>query len=192
MKRSPNPSRTKRQQTSQNYSFSHSSVGGQSSSDSFTVTDTRQFNENLNQTTTFDRERQQCKLRRDDVVQQSVGVRLPAAVHDFGRGLSDGVRQALRSGERPASTKSRSSKCGPADFFQHFFIPLSADLTVGEYSQPSGEGQPESLATWRGDANVVGGTPPRKRFSEAIFKAPLRSTSTPTAPVTSRPRWSKT
>ncbi len=45
----------------------------------------------------------------------------------------------------------------PTDFFQHFFIPLSAELTVGEYSNPAGDGQPEALATWRGDANLVVG-----------------------------------
>ena len=41
-------------QTSQNYSLSHTSVGGQSSSNSFTFTDTRQFNQNWNQTVTYD------------------------------------------------------------------------------------------------------------------------------------------
>jgi hypothetical protein len=45
----------------------------------------------------------------------------------------------------------------PNDFFEHFVIPLSAQLTVGEYSNPSGEGYPLALATWRGDANLVAG-----------------------------------
>jgi hypothetical protein len=45
----------------------------------------------------------------------------------------------------------------PTDFFPHFFIPLSADLTGGEYSNPSGQGQPRALATWRVDANLVAG-----------------------------------
>ena len=45
----------------------------------------------------------------------------------------------------------------PSDFFQHFFIPLSAELTVGEYSEPPGDGEPVALATWRGDANLVVG-----------------------------------
>ncbi len=79
----------------------------------------------------------------------------------------------------------------PSDFFQHFFIPLSADLTVGEYSNPAGDGQPLALATWRGDANLDGGTRFKQRCSEAISKAPSRSTNTPTAPATSRPRSSK-
>jgi hypothetical protein len=52
----------------------------------------------------------------------------------------------------------------PYDFFQHFFIPLSAQLTFGEYSEPSGEGEPESLATWRGDANLVVGPALAKVF----------------------------
>ncbi|HEY1884284.1 MAG TPA: hypothetical protein VGG51_14745, partial [Candidatus Cybelea sp.] len=45
----------------------------------------------------------------------------------------------------------------PANFFQHFIIPLSAQLVVGEYSNPAGDGQPVALATWRGDANLVAG-----------------------------------
>ena len=44
-KRSAERSCTKPQNTSQNYSFNHSSVGTQSSSNSFSFTDTRQFNQ---------------------------------------------------------------------------------------------------------------------------------------------------
>lgn len=143
-------------QTSQNYSFSHSSVGGQSSSDSFTVTDTRQFNENLNQTTTFD---------ESDSNASFGGTTSFSNQSEF-----DYLLQYTTSGadyqmefdklyglETAGIDKIPEFEVRPSDFFQHFFIPLSADLTVGEYSQPSGEGQPLSLATWRGDANLVVG-----------------------------------
>lgn len=143
-------------QTSQNYSFSHSSVGGQSSSDSFTVTDTRQFNENLNQTTTFD----------DSDSNASFG----GLTSFSNQSEFDYLLQYTTAGadyqmefdklyglETAGIDKIPEFEVRPSDFFQHFFIPLSADLTVGEYSQPSGDGQPESLATWRGDANLVVG-----------------------------------
>jgi hypothetical protein len=143
-------------QTSQNYSFSHSSVGGQSSSDSFTVTDTRQFNENLNQTTTFD---------ESDSNASFGGTTSFSNQSEFDYLLQYTTTGAdyqmefdkLYGLETAGIDKIPEFEVRPSDFFQHFFIPLSADLTVGEYSQPSGEGQPLSLATWRGDANLVVG-----------------------------------
>lgn len=143
-------------QTSQNYSISHSSVGGQSSSDSFTVSDTRQFNENLNQTTTFN----------DSDSNASFG----GSTSFSNQSEFDYLLQYTTSGadyqmefdkiyslEATGIDKIPEFEVRPSDFFQHFFIPLSAQLTVGEYSQPSGQGQPLSLATWRGDANLVVG-----------------------------------
>ncbi|MBV8724692.1 MAG: hypothetical protein JO078_01295 [Candidatus Eremiobacteraeota bacterium] len=143
-------------QTSQNYSFSHSSVGGQSNSNSFTATDTRQFNQALNQTTTFN---------------------LTTSSASFG-GLSSFSNQSefdyllqyttsgadyqmefdkIYSQQAVGINKIPEFQVRPSDFFQHFFLPLSAQLTFGEYSEPSGTGEPRSLATWRGDANLVVG-----------------------------------
>jgi hypothetical protein len=131
-------------------------VGGQSSSDSFTVTDTRQFNENLNQTTTFD---------DSDSNASFGGVTSFSNQSEFDYLLQYTTAGAdyqmefdkLYGLETAGIDKIPEFEVRPSDFFQHFFIPLSADLTVGEYSQPSGDGQPESLATWRGDANLVVG-----------------------------------
>jgi len=150
-------------QTSQNYSFSHSSVGGQSSSDTFTFTDTRQFNENLNQTTTFD---------TSDSNASFGGVTSFSNQSEFDYLLQYTTSGAdyqmewdkIYSQEATGIDKIPEFEIRPSDFFQHFFIPLSAELTVGEYSEPSGEGEPESLATWRGDANLVVGPAEAKVF----------------------------
>jgi hypothetical protein len=53
----------------------------------------------------------------------------------------------------------------PYDFFQHFVIPMSAQLTFGEYSEPADQSEPQSLATWRGDANLVIGPALAKVFN---------------------------
>jgi hypothetical protein len=143
-------------QTSQNYSFSHNSVGGQSSSNSLSFTDTRQFNENLNQTVTFD---------DSDSSASFGGINSFSTQSEF-----DYLMQYTTAGadyqvefdktyslEGTGINKIPEFQVRPSDFFQHFFFPLSAQLTVGEYSNPSGDGQPLALATWRGDANLVAG-----------------------------------
>ncbi|HET6274765.1 MAG TPA: hypothetical protein VFE16_02340 [Candidatus Cybelea sp.] len=143
-------------QTSQNYSYTHTSVGGQSSSDSFSFTDTRQFNENLNQTITY------------DVSNSSASF---GGVNEFSNQSEfDYLLQYTTSGadyqmewdkiysqEAVGINKIPEFEVRPSSFFQHFIIPLSADLTIGEYSNPAGDGQPVALATWRGDANLVAG-----------------------------------
>jgi hypothetical protein len=143
-------------QTSQNYSFSHSSVGGQSSSDTLSFTDTRQFNQNLNQTVTYD---------VSDSSASFAGISSFSNQSEF-----DYLMQYTTAGAdyqvefdkifsqmAIGINKIPEFEVRPTDFFQHFFIPLSAALTVGEYSNPSGEGYPLALATWRGDANLIVG-----------------------------------
>lgn len=143
-------------QTSQNYSISHTSVGGQSSSNSFTFTDTRQFNQNLNQTITYDISESNASFggitnfsneSEFDYLMQytTAGADYQA---EFDKTYS---QQAVGINKIP------EFEVRPTDFFPHFFIPLSAELTLGEYSNPAGEGQPQSLATWRADANLVAG-----------------------------------
>jgi len=150
-------------QTSQNYSVSHSSVGGQGSSNSFTFTDTRQFNQNLNQTTTYN---------LSDSSASFGGFTSFSNQSEFDYLLqytTSGADYQMEFDKIYSQTAAGIDKIPefqvrPSDFFQHFFIPLSAQLTVGEYSEPSGEGEPQSLATWRGDANLVVGPAEAKVF----------------------------
>jgi len=144
------------EQTSQNYSFTHSSVSGQSSSDTFTFTDTRQFNQNLQQTTTYN---------VSDSSASFAGFSSFSNQSEFDYLLQYTTQGAdyqmefdkIFAQEATGINKIPEFEVRPTDFFQHFIIPLSADLTVGEYSNPSGEGYPSALATWRGDANLVVG-----------------------------------
>jgi hypothetical protein len=150
-------------QTSQNYSFSHTSVGGQSSSDTLSFTDTREFNENLNQTVTFDTsdssasfggcfQGESCASSFSNQSEFDYLLQYTTSGADYQMEWDK-----IYSQQATGIDKIPEFDIRPSDFFQHFFIPLSAELTVGEYSEPSGEGEPQSLATWRGDANLVVG-----------------------------------
>jgi hypothetical protein len=144
------------QQTSQNYSISHSSVSGQSSSDSFTFSDTRQFNQNLNQTTTFTDSDSSATF--GNLTQFSNQSEFDYLLQYTTAGADYQMEfDKTYSLEATGINKIPEFEVRPSDFFQHFFIPLSADLTVGEYSNPAGDGQPVALATWRGDANLTVG-----------------------------------
>jgi hypothetical protein len=150
-------------QTSQNYSFTHSSVSGQSSSDSFTFTDTRQFNQELEQTTTFNISDSSASF--GGVNNFSNESEFDYLLHYTTSGADYQMEfDKIYSQEAVGIDKVPEFTIRPYDFFQHFFIPLSAQLTFGEYSEPSGEGEPYSLATWRGDANLVIGPALAKVF----------------------------
>ena len=143
-------------QTSQNYSFSHSSTAGQSSSDTLSFTDTRQFNENLNQTVTFDDSDSNASFGGETSFSNQSEFDYLLQYTTSGADYQMEFDK-IYSQEATGIDKIPEFDVRPSDFFQHFFIPLSAELTVGEYSEPSGEGEPRSLATWRGDANLVVG-----------------------------------
>jgi hypothetical protein len=150
-------------QTSQNYSVTHSSVGGQGSSNSFTFTDTRQFNQNLNQTTTYNLSDSSASFGGftsfSNQSEFDYLLQYTTAGADYQMEFDKIYSQTAAGIDKIPEFQVR-----PSDFFQHFFIPLSAQLTFGEYSEPSGEGEPQSLATWRGDANLVVGPAEAKVF----------------------------
>lgn len=70
----------------------------------------------------------------------------------------------------------------PYDFFQHFIFPISAQLTAGEYSEPS-----NLFYTWRVDGGIVLGPALAKVFG-SDFKRRSTWTNTRTGRATSRPR----
>lgn len=141
---------------SQNYSFSHNSVGTQSSSNTFTFTDTRQFNQFLNQAvslnisdsatnyieSTFTHTTEFDYLMHYTTTGADYQMEYNKTYTDQGFGINKIPEFQMR----------------PYDFFQHFIFPMSAQLTFGEYSEPSTpEVEESSLATWRADAGVVFG-----------------------------------
>ncbi len=151
------------QQTSQNYSFNHSGVGGQSSSNTFTFTDTRQFNQFLNQATSLNISESSSNF--GDSSSFSHTTEFDYLLHYTTTGADYQMEYNKTFTDIGFGiNKIPEFQVRPYDFFQHFIFPISAQLTLGEYSQPSGAGEPQSLATWRGDAGLVFGPAVAKVF----------------------------
>jgi hypothetical protein len=149
--------------TSQNYSYNHSGVGTESSSNSFSFTDTRQFNQFLNQATSLNVSEASTNygtssyshttefdyLMHYTTTGADYQMEYNKTFTDLGTGIN----------------KIPEFQVRPYDVFQHFIFPISAQLTFGEYSQPSTPTvDTTSLATWRADAGVVFGPALAKVF----------------------------
>lgn len=145
------------QNTSQNYSYSHSSVGTQSSSNSFSFTDTRQFNQALNQTVSYNVSNSSSNFGEASF---NATAELDYLLHYTTTGADYQLEYDKTFAQQPFGIdKIPEFQVRPYDFFQHFIFPMSAQLTVGEYSEPTSQ-----LATWRGDAGLVLGPALAKVF----------------------------
>ncbi|MBV8722862.1 MAG: hypothetical protein JO277_11960, partial [Candidatus Eremiobacteraeota bacterium] len=141
------------ERTSQNYSINHSSVGTESSTSSFSFTDTRQFNQFLNQAVSLNISNSSTNFETSSFQHTT---EFDYLMHYTTTGADYQLEyNKTYTDQGFGINKIPEFQVRPYDFFQHFIFPISAQLTVGEYSQPSGEGSPTSLATWRGDAGVV-------------------------------------
>lgn len=136
------------EKTSQNYSYSFNSVGSQSSSTSLSFTDTRQFNQALNQAVSFNISNSSTNFGESSsshTAEFDYLMHFTTAGADYQMEYSKTFAQDSFGIDKIPEFQVR-----PFDFFQHFFIPMSAQLTFGEYSEPT-----SLLATWRGDAGLV-------------------------------------
>ncbi|MBV8375188.1 MAG: hypothetical protein JO302_06725 [Candidatus Eremiobacteraeota bacterium] len=150
------------ERTSQNYSFNHSSVGTQSSSNSFSFTDTRQFNQFLNQAVSLNISDSSTNFIESSFTHST---EFDYLLHYTTTGADYQMEyNKTLTVQGFGINKIPEFQVRPYDFFQHFVFPISAQLTFGEYSEPSGEGEPTSLATWRADAGVVLGPALAKVF----------------------------
>lgn len=137
---------------SQNYSINHSSVGTQSSSNTFTFTDTRQFNQLLNQEFSLNVSESSASFENTT---SDHSTEVDYLLHYTTAGADYQMEFNKTYSITPVGiNKIPEFQVRPYDFFQHFIFPISAQLIAGEYSEPAGPGT-ESLATWRGDAGVV-------------------------------------
>jgi hypothetical protein len=146
------------EKTSQNYSFNHSGVGSQSSSDSYAFTDTRQFNSFLNQAVSFNESASSSTFGDTSSVEHQ-------ATFDYLlHYTTTGADYQLEYNKTYTATPYGVDKVPeftvrPYDFFQHFIFPISAQLTAGEYSEPS-----NLFYTWRVDGGIVLGPALAKVF----------------------------
>lgn len=144
--------------TSQNYSFNRSSVGSQSSSDSFAFTDTRQFNKNFNQAISFNLSSSSSSFGSQ--ASSSNVATFDYLAHYTTAGADYQLEYNKTYTQQPYGVdKVPEFQVRPYDFFQHFIFPISAQLTAGEYSEPSNQ-----FATWRVDGGLVLGPALAKVF----------------------------
>ena len=143
------------QNATQNYSYTHSSVGTQSSSNSYSFTDTRQFNQNLDQAVSINMSNSASSFVGESSYNAST--EFDYLMHYVTAGADYQLEfDKTYSQQGFGINKIPELQVRPNEFFPHFFIPLSAQLTVGEYSEPPADFPgSESLATWRGDAGLV-------------------------------------
>lgn len=145
------------QNSSQNYSYSHSSVGTQSSSNSLSFTDTRQFNQQLNQTVSYNMSTSSSNFGESSY---NATAEFDYLLHYTTAGADYQLEYDKTFAQEPFGIdKIPEFQVRPYDFFQHFVFPVSAQLTFGEYSEPTSQ-----LATWRGDAGLVLGPALAKVF----------------------------
>ena len=145
------------QNTSQNYSFTRSTVGTESESNSLSFTDSRQFNENLSQDISYNISNSSSNYGESSFNAQS---EFDYLMHYTTEGADYQLEYDKTFAQQPYGiNKIPEVTVRPNDFFQHFLFPMSAQLVVGEYSEPTTQ-----LATWRTDAGIVLGPATAKVF----------------------------
>ena len=125
------------QRTSQNYSFTRSAVGSQSSSDTFAFTDNRQITNNLSQAINFNDSSSQSSYggfsSSSSTAQFNSLTHWTTAGADYQLTYDKNYTQQPYGIDRVPELQIR-----PTDFFKNFpVLPLSAQFTAGEYSEPS-------------------------------------------------------
>jgi hypothetical protein len=135
--------------SSQQYGFSRSAVGSQSSNDSFSFTDNRQFNQSLSNALNF-------TLSSSSSTFGGVGssnstatfdnlTHLTTAGADYQLTIDKTIAQQAYGIDKLPELQIR-----PYKFFPHFVIPTSANFTIGEYSEPS-----DAFSTQRADMAFI-------------------------------------
>jgi len=135
--------------SSQQYGFSRNAVGSQSSSNSFTFTDNNQFTQTLSNAFNFSISSSSSDFGGFSSTNST------ATYNDLLHLTTPGADYQLTWDKTNASEPYGDEELPqlqvrPYKFFDHFWIPMSANLTVGEYSEPQ-----YSFATQRVDGAIV-------------------------------------
>ncbi len=124
------------QRDSQNYTFTHSSVGTESQSNAFTFADAVQFNSHLSNSLNFTMTNDQASYGGFSSSNAS------ATLDDVLSWTTKGANYQLTWDKQYARIPSGDNEIPqldirPYEFFPHFIFPVSADFTIGQYSEPS-------------------------------------------------------
>ncbi|MGA7570138.1 MAG: hypothetical protein WCA80_04945 [Candidatus Aquilonibacter sp.] len=122
--------------TSQQYGFSRSAVGSQSSSNSITFTDNDQFNSKLSNAFNFSLSSSSSNFGG------VASTNSTATVNDLLHWVTPGEDYQLTynktlAAEPYGDDEIPQLQIRPYKFFPHFWIPTSANFTIGQYSEPA-------------------------------------------------------
>ncbi len=121
---------------SQQYGFSRSAVGSQSSSDSFTFTDNNQFNQQLSNAFNFSLSSSNSDFGGISSTNST------ATFDDLLHYTTPGTDYQL-TWDKTLATQPYGDEelpqlqIRPYKFFDHFWFPMSANFTIGQYSEPA-------------------------------------------------------
>lgn len=137
------------QKDSQNYTFTHTAVGTQSQSNALTYADTIQFNPELSESINFSLTNSESNYGGFSSANASATI--DSVLHWTTKGADYELTWDKSYSRVPyGDNEIPQLQIRPYEFFPHFIFPVSAQFTVGEYSEPS-----NAFHTQRGDLDFV-------------------------------------
>ena len=124
--------------TSQQYGYTRSSTGSQSSSDSFSFTDNDQFNPKLSNAINVNVSSSTASFA------SQISTNSTTTFNDLLHWVTPGTDYQLTynktlAAEPYGDEQVPQLQIRPYKFFPHFWIPTSANFTIGEYSEPAND-----------------------------------------------------
>ncbi|MDH2910042.1 MAG: hypothetical protein HKL92_01835 [Candidatus Eremiobacteraeota bacterium] len=135
----------------QNYSFSRSAVGSQSSSDSLAFSDSRQINAQVSNSFNYTQASTQSSFSGTNSSNVTGHVTNTTTFNE--RSYNSTITFDRSYTQQPSGDyKLPEIQIRPNRFFPHFLVPLSAQFYIGQYSEPTNH-----FATQRADMSFVAG-----------------------------------
>lgn len=124
------------QKDSQDYTFTHTGVGTQSESNGFTFADTVQFNPNLSNSLNFSMTNSESNY--GGFSSSNASATIDDVIHWTTKGADYELTWDKSYSRVPyGDNEIPQLQVRPYQFFPHFLFPVSAEFTIGEYSEPS-------------------------------------------------------
>jgi hypothetical protein len=137
------------QKDSQDYTFTHTGVGTQSESNGLTFADTMQFSPQLSESINFTMTNSESNY--GGFSSSNASATIDSILHWSTKGADYQLTWDKSYSRVPyGDDEVPQLQIRPYEFFPHFIFPISAEFTVGQYSEPS-----NAFNTQRGDLAFV-------------------------------------
>lgn len=152
------------QRSSQNYQFTRSAVGTQSSSDAFAFTDSNELTAALTQSENISLTHSASAY--GGVEESTSGAHITTLTHLQTKAFDYSMTFDKSFSQTPSGVdKLPELQVRPFSFFPHFIFPVSSQFTIGNYSEPA-----NSFATSRADLGLALG-PALYKIMNSDFQA---------------------